>query len=594
MTLLLLPLSRFQVDYEVASGRPFSDLDVLVLRAVQGGANSVADLVSLFSLPPRLLIEIIVTLARSGWVALNTQTGTALSITEQGVAALQTGRVPDFFVMRRETGKIVMECLTGMLIPQSEITYEPEWKLKEQGIWDKARKLEPQFFDDRLDEGRVKNFLTVSKGEWVRWTGIPALLSRQKHWLKLYADSDGSVQNLPDHWAGLETQVLAEVAQYLPTRHRTPATHEKASLVTAPSCKTAIRENDLLTTNSQHWDTLLKSLKEAHTAILVGSAFMNAETLESLREPLLQALDRGLNIDLLWGYRSGSTEGELDKQTRNWFNEIRRQSPNGKLRFNLMPSDSHGKLLIYDNPHGSYCGYVGSYNWLSSRVTPQGADRRSPGQNVSVRVAHPTILAELFRSVAGLWLAGAANRLSDGPDRWRRLAESMERLAVDEAAHVTSDGKYENEDHSQCMVRVVRDQEHDQLMRGLLLAAERRCLITSHRFGLNADIRLAPLEKRAYAENFSLRIVHGDTLDIELTRYNNILQRLKKCTPALVESRQGFHAKVIVADNTAIISSYNYLSADPFGRARNGREIGVLIDSPALADLLWSKIVQSN
>ena len=38
------------------------------------------------------------------------------------------------------------------------------------------------------------------------------------------------------------------------------------------------------------------------------------------------------------------------------------------------------------------------------------------------------------------------------------------------------------------------------------------------------------------------------------------------------------HAKVLVSDASACISSYNFLSADPFGTARKARELGVVLD----------------
>jgi len=112
---MLIPLSRFEVNYEVGSGRPYSDLDRLVLQAVADGAGTVEQLSAIFKLPKRLLIEVIVTLARAGWVAVDVAEG-GFKATASGGEAAQTGTIPPFCVLRNAQAVVVMELFTGSLI----------------------------------------------------------------------------------------------------------------------------------------------------------------------------------------------------------------------------------------------------------------------------------------------------------------------------------------------------------------------------------------------------------------------------------------------------------------------------------------------
>jgi hypothetical protein len=51
----------------------------------------------------------------------------------------------------------------------------------------------------------------------------------------------------------------------------------------------------------------------------------------------------------------------------------------------------------------------------------------------------------------------------------------------------------------------------------------------------------------------------------------------------ILRRRSGCHSKVLVSDHRMIISSYNFLSADPFHTASRAREVGVLLESEFLA-----------
>ena len=53
------------------------------------------------------------------------------------------------------------------------------------------------------------------------------------------------------------------------------------------------------------------------------------------------------------------------------------------------------------------------------------------------------------------------------------------------------------------------------------------------------------------------------------------------------------HAKVLVSDASACISSYNFLSADPFGTTRRAREIGVVLEGGRVATWLSEHLARA-
>src|SRR4051794_4206098 len=73
--ILLIPLSRFFVNYEVACGRPYSKLEALILRGVEQGVGSLDELHQTFCIHRRLLIEALVTLTQAGWLAVGSTPG---------------------------------------------------------------------------------------------------------------------------------------------------------------------------------------------------------------------------------------------------------------------------------------------------------------------------------------------------------------------------------------------------------------------------------------------------------------------------------------------------------------------------------------
>ena len=238
------------------------------------------------------------------------------------------------------------------------------------------------------------------------------------------------------------------------------------------------------------------------------------------------------------------------------------------------PTESHAKLLIYDASDG-HTAYVGSFNWLSTPL--KGVQEDFIGSNVSVRLHHPVLIASLYRMAASLWLTSRGGQMSDTPERLRRIASLLEEQNLVSPSPT-------NSSPTKCLVRLVRDREHTALLRDVLLYETGKVLLTSHKLGNIAATRLASRQSVGNNPAEPLIVHYGETfLDAEA------LSGLAKTTASsgvqLCHTPR-LHSKVVATNERAVVSSFNFLSADPFGAQARAREVGVLIEGGKIPGFL--------
>ena len=584
--MVLIPLDRYRVDFEVGLGTPFSRLDALVLRAIsEEKASCVADLVELLVLPRRLLIESIVSLSRAGWVAVG-GLGEEFSLTPVGQLALKADVLPTPERVLSKHGSLLVERMTGQVATLRDLTFWTARRLQEAGLWDQCERLPRNPNLAPLDAGHAKPLLCRDRNDCIRWVGEP--IPQQEVWLKVGVDTaNATASGIPEVWAnGLLPKLASELSLPELAMRRSKQDQEQQP---APQSR---RESRIVRTEqvhvilqgAEHQALLQTALNEARSQVLIASAFASGDVLEADIKPrILSALARGVRVDLLWGYSAGTT-AEAQERTLKVLNAIRKTSGQGQLlRFNEKPSGSHAKLLLWDAPDG-FKACLGSNNWLS---VPSFAYDKSHHE-VSVVTSNIGLGADLCTTVAGIW-ARAEATVSGSNDLWHRTASEMERaLALQgttETPNATGDLTPCSAPVTSMEALIIRDQEHDSIMRDLVLTAKRRVGIVSHKFGPAGQIRMASAKYATSGEPRLLKVVVGEEPeDVEsVTRLAEVVQNLGG---DFVLS-PGVHAKVLVADDAVVVSSYNFLSADPFGTAEGAREVGILIRDERLSDALW-------
>lgn len=581
--ILLIPLSRFRVAYETGCGRPYSKLESLILKAVDQGAGTLDELQSTFGIHRRLLVEALVTLTQVGWLAVSSVPGKSFLVTTDGRQALASGDTPSSLLILPKEAYVLRERLTGGLLSARDVRYVSERELDD--VKAQCVRLPPQVSDQEVDGGKVQHLLPRAQGEWIRWIGPIDLVGRDFQWLPATVDLPArSISGLPDAWWHLRDALLDAAcrrAGTLPTAATAAVWSRPSARINQEDVRSAVpawpvtlTPQDVVCDAAAH-DTLLRGvLGSAASSVLIASAFITKPRLEAIQGEVAKALQRGVSVDVLWGY---GAEREALNSLTNQSTEARRAAWPGRVRFNRNASASHAKLLLWDRAPQQFEACLGSCNWLSFSPGVPGAP--TPAE-VSVRFSRPGLVAQVCRCAASLW-EGTRDVLSAVPNRWQRAAAEMERLETTGSPPQTTNAR----------VTLILDDEHERALREWLRTAQQRLLVMSHRVGPVAATRLLAAEGRTRKADFRYAVVYGYT-ELDATQMGQVGQTVGNAGGSFVYSPHQ-HAKVVVCDDSACVSSYNFLSADPFQTASGARELGVVIQGSEpvcwLADRLQPK-----
>jgi hypothetical protein len=320
-----------------------------------------------------------------------------------------------------------------------------------------------------------------------------------------------------------------------------------------------------------------------------------------------------LHIFLLWGISPSSlmpTDGPLAE----WLEALRRS---GRVRLSQRSSNTHAKIAVADATHA----VVASFNYLSA--TPSGVLEVGVEASATAPERLPSPIAlELLRCALDMCPEHAmALELMTEPGQWGlpHPTESGAKVLlpllpedVEDAEEYTKEDAWTRRARWQLWVRewqgraveladalreharpasVVRDGEHQQALWNELREAERRLVITSDQ--ATHEVVTARLLDALLARGADRRtaLVYGRATD---ALHETIAAH---CTPASgatvlrrAASVDGNHAKVLLADDRAVVTSYNFLSFDGDyegeGRYEMRTELGVLLrDRAAVAEL---------
>jgi phosphatidylserine/phosphatidylglycerophosphate/cardiolipin synthase-like enzyme len=557
-----VPVTRFAVAYEIGEARPYSVFERLLLQAITEGVSNLDLLAASFAVPARLVIEGVVTLIKAGWVGLRSEDN-GLVPTPVGQAAVASGAPPTTLAVQRPYPlHVVMDRATGAFCRNTDVTLVRDKDLDAPSNGGVVR-LAADINDNHIDTGDVRPLLRPRPGQWIRWISPEAqLISKStQSAVGFYDTVTGRLSNLPDSFrVSLEPALLARYggprSTYIPEQ-RLPSDVRR--------CRIALSEESFLVNAPQHQALLAEALETAAAHIIVCSAFIARSVLEGLAESLGAALKRGVTVDLLWGY-SGSTAdvaSALDLIKKLQYDN---RAASGVLSYNREASGSHAKLLIWDT-EDAVNACVGSYNWLSAGAGPMG--------ELSVRITHPSLVADLARFVADRWseIPGAA--LDVAQRRWHQLASSWEQMWVDDEAVEAG-----------TIASLVFGRAHEAALRRAVVDARPGVLVVvSHRAAAVGARRLLDGRGIERAEFVGALVVGEFLSDITGQGLNALAAEL-----GLRFLQRPVHAKLLIHGDSVLIGSYNYLSADPPSRGGRARELSVRLDGAAARKLVEARL----
>lgn len=166
--------------------------------------------------------------------------------------------------------------------------------------------------------------------------------------------------------------------------------------------------------------------------------------------------------------------------------------------------------------------------------------------------------------------------------RWRNIGKD---LAQKELPSVSDDAA------TATKARVIYDESHAEVLREGLVNASQRLLVSSHKLNRSATGspnsgggKLDWLARRKAASEFSFVLVAGRNPKVDnwTTEDQNRLEELVKGVGGTRHIGKGTHSRILIYDDAAVVSGYNFLST-----THDKRQIGVMFRGGVVANTLW-------
>ena len=111
-------------------------------------------------------------------------------------------------------------------------------------------------------------------------------------------------------------------------------------------------------------------------------------------------------------------------------------------------------------------------------------------------------------------------------------------------------------------------------------------------WGLSPRLAYVAAEGRTRKVDFGYTVVYGHT-ELDAGQLGQVHQVIANAGGSFLYASQQ-HAKVVVCDELACVSSYNFLSSDPFQTASGARELGIVIEGANPAAWLYERVLSKT
>jgi hypothetical protein len=429
-----LPVARYRVDYQVASGRPFSSFERLLLIAIHQGNSTLDSLTDVFKLHRRMVIEGIVTLMQAGWVCLGTDGASFVTTASGRKAAEGSGELPPTIVVGNKSTTLLFEKVSGQLARSSDLDLYNKQRLEK--LWTFGVSVPPSDIPNIIEPGMVAQLLPHESGEWVRLVGPINVVTDNRLYAVVDVDPVArTLTGVPSAWRALLTDEIVnhvlraearlakvvgsdeenELKQLASTGGWVPDASTQTSWEPVP-----ISVMDMITTPEEHAATLKGLLLGAQSSVTIVTSGLSEAVVGDTIHDLQSALDRDLLISVLWC--TVAKEASQDHaRGLELLKKLEYDSNHGKyfgrLVVNTVPLGGSVNLLISDAKNGIEVIF-GSFAWLRSPSSGQE-------KHFSIKLNRSAIGARLCDFVADLTTKDERIRVSSAMTTLRKLAAML-------------------------------------------------------------------------------------------------------------------------------------------------------------------------
>lgn len=559
----------------IEKGRRWSVIEHLLLDAVARGPATAADLAVKSHLPRRVIVEAFIRLMRAGWVEVVVTTkGSVFQITPAGTARVDQEQLPAATVTEPRWRSFAIEPITGTVFRGRELDLVHKNRVPAGTVEQPVVHINNAA---GYAVGDLSEVFGAIEGEDEFIVGVDRGVEKLAERYAIVAVRNGVIDGLPGRASPLlrllvekaagaiETETGRNEAARAAIHGPTILTSASAREVEAPQMRDAAFDaSDVVVDGAEHARAFDRMVTGATERLIIHSTFLSEERAQAVLPLLINAAQRGVRVDILWGQ---DDIGTATRSSQVVAAKLQAQATeagwDSSIRIHPFSTNSHAKIIVADSPKGGWNALIGSCNWLASDFASFEA---------SMRLRDPFLVGSLVRKLGGL----AQGR----PGVWNDLAVELSVLGRRVMEQPSVGGR-------KVPMRLLYGSEHARLVLEARDRARERLFVLSHRIGLAAHPvallpALAAVEANAIAASFYYGRTTGPlsgAASADLVReFGNKGLNIKPI------HRPRLHAKVLGWDrNLLAISSLNWLSADP-SEAAPYREIGVLVDAPNIAE----------
>jgi len=599
--IVLLPVSRYRVQYRIASGRPYSFFERFLLEAIGDQHTSLQALEKTFRVHRRVLIEGVVTLIQAGWIEIARNTHD-LVLTKAGMRALgHAEELPKSIFVVDQTEFVIGERCQGQVARGSDVTFSSKSDLRAYA--QQVAVIPTADLPHPLDSGLLAPLLRLGSGEWIRSCGPIDIVRDGADFVVVDVDtSSGNITGIPSKWIPLLSNELLERAR---SKER-QLVEEGIPSSTDPALARLVRrglevddidsegdpdewiftsEQGCVIVGGDHHSLLENWLDTARSYVAIVAGMLDFPTVTRLESSFRLAVQRGVLVDVLWDIHSDAPLEETHWKALGLLKKIEydsRHSPGrGRLAVARKKTGSNARALLGD-VGDDFEAIVGSFDWLGSNSIQLSRD-------ISLLFRDHAPVGRIARLVADL--AAGDENISSGiglirlrfaaEDLDRQVAEAAERrrAELDKAPtrdHLTDLVRNAEPYHGTMRVRLVVGRQHHALLPLLSGEARRRLVIAGHRWEFDSEIAFKSLMQALERGCGRVEIQYG--IDSAPGRNHDELEAQFQKLGGVIRKTPGFHARIAIADDdTAVITSFDWLRPDLTGRETLASDIGFLL-----------------
>jgi hypothetical protein len=590
-----LPIARYRVEYQVASGRPFSSFERLLLKAVQAGHGSVGSLAGMFAVHRRLVVEGLVTLMQAGWVSLGAGEAEFV-LSASGQSAFDAERLPPTIALADRQITIVVEKVTGQVARSNEVDFQTRGNLK--SLWDAGVPLRKGDVSNIVDPALISPLLPHQPTEWIRWIGPISVLSDNAAFAVVDIDTVAErITGVPRSWAALllpdclsqtrkrereraegkfETSAVADQELRQLVRREIPESNsQETSDVDVKWSRLSVDPPDVLWSPADHREAFEALLGDAITYVAISCSDLSDASVADLLPHLTSALNKGLVINVFLGRIPGSG----DTTSRTAFAALKKLEYDsahgvwpGRLTLGTRATGCWANIALADTADGA-AAILGSYPWTAP---PETADEL----HVSIRLRDAWAVARLCEVLAGFSAADDRLRLEAGFVRLRK--------AVGDLRQRRQSDSHPGEQGTGIEGRLLLDRDHLGAIHSMTSEAEKGvCIETDDlmAFSQSGWLRLLAEPSRRFGEG--VRLIYSSSMHVDVNEIP-VLESLLK-NGVTLERRDGVSGTIISVDGNQVILTSSRSDGAPVRHSYSAR-IGLAIKGPDVVRRLFGGI----